>query len=57
LRVIACHEWPAGDRYSDNGTELGPENSAGEPAIGHVMQGCMNKNGWYRALSYDDADQ
>ena len=51
MRVIACHERPAGDRYSDNGIELGPEDSAGEAAIGHVMQGCMDKNGCCHALS------
>jgi hypothetical protein len=39
------------------GPELGPQDGAGEPAIRHVMQGCINKNGWCRALSYDDADQ
>jgi hypothetical protein len=45
LRVIAWHEWPVGDRCCDNGIELGPEDGAGEPAIGHVMQVYMDKNG------------
>jgi len=44
LRVIACHEWPAGDRYSDNGTELGPKYGAGEPAIGPWLNG-LGKEG------------
>ena len=37
--------------------ERGSLDGAGEPVIGHVKQGRMNKNGWCRALSYDDADQ